>query len=57
MTYGYITKNTCIKNDLPKGHRIDALCISGNPTVKKMRIGIILRKLDVIIDKFTKLIY
>lgn len=36
MTYGYITKNTRIKNNLPKEHRVDALCISGNPTVKKL---------------------
>ena len=35
MTYGYITKNTRIKNKLPKEHRIDAFCISGNPTVKR----------------------
>ncbi len=34
MTYGYITKNTRIQNDLPKGHRIDARCISKNPLVK-----------------------
>ena len=31
MTYGYITKNTRIKNGLPKAHYIDARCISGNP--------------------------
>ncbi len=30
-TYGYITKNTRIKNNLPKEHYIDARCISGNP--------------------------
>ena len=30
-TYGYITKNTRIENDLPKEHYIDARCISGNP--------------------------
>ena len=36
MTYGYITKNTRITNNLPKEHRIDALCITGNPTVKKL---------------------
>jgi len=35
MTYGYLTKNTRIENGLPKEHRIDALCISGNPTVKR----------------------
>lgn len=31
MTYGYITKNTRIKYDLPKEHFIDARCISGHP--------------------------
>lgn len=30
-TYGYITKNVRIKNNLPKEHYIDARCISGNP--------------------------
>ena len=30
-TYGYITKNTRIENNLPKEHYIDARCISGNP--------------------------
>ena len=35
MTYGYITKNTRIVNGLPKEHRIDALCISGNLSVKQ----------------------
>lgn len=34
MTYGYITKNTRIENSLPKSHRVDARCISGNPIVK-----------------------
>lgn len=29
-TYGYITKNTRIENNLPKAHYIDARCISGN---------------------------
>lgn len=29
-TYGYITKNVRIENDLPKEHYIDARCISGN---------------------------
>lgn len=46
LTYGYITKNTRIRNNLPKEHRIDALCIAGHPqakladewyTVKKIR--------------------
>ena len=31
LTYGYITKNTRIENCLPKGHYIDARCISGSP--------------------------
>jgi hypothetical protein len=31
MTYGYITKNTRILNELEKSHRVDARCISGNP--------------------------
>lgn len=34
LTYGYITKNTRIKNNLPKEHYIDARCISGNPLAK-----------------------
>jgi hypothetical protein len=34
ITYGYITKNTRITNDLPKEHRIDAYCISGNIKAK-----------------------
>ena len=36
LTYGYITKNTRIRNELPKEHRIDALCISGNPQVERL---------------------
>lgn len=32
LTYGYITKNTRILNNLPKAHYIDARCISGHPT-------------------------
>lgn len=35
MTYGYITKNTRITNNLPKEHKVDALCITGNPIVKR----------------------
>lgn len=34
MTFGYITKDTRIKNGLPKDHYIDARCISGNPKAK-----------------------
>lgn len=36
MTYGYITKNTRITNDLPKEHYIDALCISGHPKAERL---------------------
>lgn len=36
MTYGYITKNTRIRNNLPKSHYIDARCISGNPQAKPL---------------------
>lgn len=38
ITYGYITKNTRIKNNLPKSHRIDARCISGNPLAEESDI-------------------
>lgn len=31
MTFGYVTKNTRITNNLPKDHYVDARCISGNP--------------------------
>jgi len=31
LTYGYITKNTRIKNNLEKSHIIDARCVSKNP--------------------------
>ena len=34
LTYGYITKNTRIRNGLSKEHRIDALCIAGHPTAR-----------------------
>ena len=36
MTYGYITKNIRIKNNLPKEHYIDARCISENPLAKPL---------------------
>ena len=36
LTYGYITKNTRISNNLPKEHRIDALCITGNPLIERL---------------------
>lgn len=37
LTYGYITKNTRIRNGLPKEHAIDALCISGHPTAQRTK--------------------
>lgn len=37
-TYGYITKNTRIENNLPKEHFVDARCISGNPTAKPLDV-------------------
>lgn len=33
LTYGYITKNTRIRNNVAKSHVADARCISGNPLV------------------------
>ena len=36
MTYGYITKNIRIKNNLPKEHYIDARCISENPNAEPL---------------------
>lgn len=36
MTYGYITKNVRIENNLPKEHYVDARCISGNPNAKPL---------------------
>lgn len=36
LTYGYITKNTRIKNALPKSHQVDARCISDYPLAKPM---------------------
>ncbi len=35
LTYGYITKNIRIINELPKEHRIDAFCIAGNVEAKR----------------------
>jgi len=37
LTYGYITKNTRIINDLPKEHRIDAFCIARNMEAKRSK--------------------
>lgn len=36
MTFGYITKNTRILNNLSKEHYVDARCISGNPQAKPL---------------------
>lgn len=35
-TYGYITKRVRISHNLPKGHYIDARCISGNPNAQSL---------------------
>jgi hypothetical protein len=34
LTYGYLTKQSRIENKLEKSHRIDARCISGNPSAQ-----------------------
>ncbi|WP_330112541.1 RNA-guided endonuclease IscB (plasmid) [Cetobacterium somerae] len=36
QTYGYLTKNKRIENNLPKSHRVDAYCIAGNLKAKKL---------------------
>ncbi len=36
LTYGYLTKNARIRNNLSKTHAVDALCISGNPTAERL---------------------
>ena len=38
LTYGYITKNTRIQNNLNKEHYIDARCISNNPMARPSNI-------------------
>ena len=35
-TFGYITKNARITNNLPKEHRVDAFCITGNLQAKRL---------------------
>ena len=45
LTYGYITKNTRIKYKLDKTHRIDALCISGNPEAEQLNYCYYQRKI------------
>jgi hypothetical protein len=36
LTYGYITKNTRIKNNIAKTHTADAYCIAGNVKAKRL---------------------
>lgn len=36
LTYGYITKNKRIKNNLPKTHAVDAFCISNNLSAERL---------------------
>lgn len=36
MTFGYITKNTRINNNLPKSHHVDAYCIANNMSAKRL---------------------
>lgn len=36
MTYGYITKNTRISNNLPNNCYVNARCISGNPIAEPL---------------------
>lgn len=44
LTYGYITKNMRITHNLPKEHRIDALCISGNPLAERLNLFYFFKK-------------
>jgi len=37
LTFGYITKNTRIRNGLPKEHAVDALCIADHPTAQRAK--------------------
>lgn len=37
LTYGYITKNTRIKNNIAKTHTADAYCIAGNIKAKRLK--------------------
>lgn len=45
LTYGYITKNTRIQNNLQKDHYIDARCISSNPLAKENNCLFNMRKI------------
>jgi hypothetical protein len=44
-TYGYITKNKRIENNLPKEHSIDAYCIAGNLEAKLLDNVLIQKKI------------
>ena len=44
QTYGYITKANRIANNLPKEHRIDALCIESNNGIKPINMYYYKRK-------------
>ena len=44
LTYGYITKDTRIKNGLPKEHYVDARCISGHPLVRPLETVFYIKK-------------
>gem|GEM_PF-3608036 len=46
MTFGYITKNNCISNNIEKAHSSDAYCISGNLNAK--------RNEEIFIQKFVR---
>lgn len=43
-TYGYITKNTRIAHNLPKAHRVDALCIAGHPDAERLQYWLCQKK-------------
>ena len=38
MTYGYLTKNTRIENNLEKAHYVDARCITGHPIAEPLGV-------------------
>lgn len=44
ITYGYITKQKRYEYNLPKEHRIDALCISGNLKAKQSKVYYYMKK-------------
>jgi hypothetical protein len=44
-TYGYLTKNKRIENNLPKEHCIDAYCIAGNLEAKQLKKVLIQKKI------------